>query len=464
MGAVGGDDEVDKRFEALVAGADLARLRALTADWAPSFSSRAPRPDLRRPRLSEPYVYRIRVDLEGSDPLIWRTLEVTSDMTLDMLHSLLQGAFGWSDRHLYRFALGGGPFDSGSQLFLCPVDAQEGEDAGIPAELVRLDETLQEAGDVLRYVYDYGDSWELTVRVEQVREVTEEAMWAVCVAGERAAPPEDFGGIARQADLVEVFEDPSHFDLDAINRHLIDPFLLLRKSGAHPALREVLGRLWMTDIGDAVIGDALALLGPGPRFDPDDFQIALAPTEWFLNRAYPDGIELTKSGYLRPPDVEQVAALAPVSKGWRRPSNRESDTQPLLSFRVALQKVGLLRKRGGKLLLTKAGQVGRVEPDELWGHLASRLIPEKPGFEREAAVVALLYVALSPGRQLPRDRIGRVIKALGWRVEGGGEASFHDVRWGSWALDILLNVGDREPWTVSPVASALAREALFWEG
>ena len=72
-------------------------------------------------------------------------------------------AFGWSDSHLHRFALGGSPFDENSELFLCPYDVEEGEDDGTPAKEVRLDETLSEPRDVLQYCYDYGDSWDLII-------------------------------------------------------------------------------------------------------------------------------------------------------------------------------------------------------------------------------------------------------------------------------------------------------------
>ena len=409
-------------------------------------------------------MFRIRVDLNDSEPAIWRVLDLRSDLTLDIVHSLLQGAFSWTNSHLHRFALGGGPFDADSQLFLCPFDVEEGEDEGVPTESVRLDETLQDVGDVLRYVYDYGDSWDLTLRLEQVREIRDDEPWAVCVAGERAAPPEDCGGATRGEDLATFLDDPAFFDLEQTNEHLIDPFLFLRKAGVGAPLRELLARMVRTDVGQRLLVDALGVTRPGPAFTPEEFLAALAPIQWYLDRAHPDGIELTKSGYLRPADVAQVAAVVPMCADWPGTPKREADVAPLLSFRESLQKSGLLRKRGGKVLLTKAGQVARVEPDRLWGHLASRLIPEKPGFERDAAVVALLFAALGPGRKLPEERIGTVMRVLGWRHQGGGDVDFYDVRWGAWGLDILLNVGGDSDWWISPVASALAREALFWDG
>ena len=56
-------------------------------------------------------------------------------------------------------------YESTSELFLCPVDEQEPDpyQQGTPARLVRLDETVQKPGDVLNYLYDFGDDWDLTI-------------------------------------------------------------------------------------------------------------------------------------------------------------------------------------------------------------------------------------------------------------------------------------------------------------
>jgi Plasmid pRiA4b ORF-3-like protein len=162
----------------------------------------------------------VRVDLEQAKPPIWRRLDVRSDIGLDVFHQVLQGVFGWTDSHLHRFALGGSPFDESTEPFLCPYDAEEGEDDGTPAKDVTLDETLSEPGDVLRYCYDYGDSWDLSIVLESVLPMVGSAPIAMCIDGRRAAPPEDCGGLRTAADLAEVFEDPAQFDLDEINQAL----------------------------------------------------------------------------------------------------------------------------------------------------------------------------------------------------------------------------------------------------
>lgn len=50
------------------------------------------RPDLRRARRRDVVVYRVRVHLDDSDPTIWRRLDLRSNLTLDLLHQVLQVA------------------------------------------------------------------------------------------------------------------------------------------------------------------------------------------------------------------------------------------------------------------------------------------------------------------------------------------------------------------------------------
>lgn len=142
-------------------------------------------PTRRRPPLGAPARFVLRLDLNDSHPLIGRRLAIRSDVTLDTVHRAIQVAFGWYDGHLYRFALGGTPFDSAAEAFVGALDIEEGDPAS-PLDEVRLDETLQEQGDVHRYVYDYGDHWDLTITLEQIGELNDDVI-ARCLDGDRAA-------------------------------------------------------------------------------------------------------------------------------------------------------------------------------------------------------------------------------------------------------------------------------------
>jgi hypothetical protein len=41
----------------------------------------------------------VRIELRGSDPLIWRQIDVPTSITLDVLHDIVQIAMGWRDCH-----------------------------------------------------------------------------------------------------------------------------------------------------------------------------------------------------------------------------------------------------------------------------------------------------------------------------------------------------------------------------
>lgn len=71
-------------------------------------------PELRKSPLEETQVFRVRMDLEVSDPLIWRRLDIRSNVFLDELHQIIQSAFFWDDYHLHRFALGARVFQGGA--------------------------------------------------------------------------------------------------------------------------------------------------------------------------------------------------------------------------------------------------------------------------------------------------------------------------------------------------------------
>jgi hypothetical protein len=63
---------------------------------------------------------------------------------------------------------------------------------------------------VFSYQYDFGDSWEHSIKVVEVAAPSAATTYPRCVAGERACPPEDCGGAWGYAELVEALADPQH--------------------------------------------------------------------------------------------------------------------------------------------------------------------------------------------------------------------------------------------------------------
>ena len=88
---------------------------------------------------------QIHVELVDVKPPIWRRLLVPADTTLDQLHLLLQGAFGWTDSHLHGFRQGDRRFTVDPESF---ENAEEESD-------VTLDELLGKKKATLIYDYDF---------------------------------------------------------------------------------------------------------------------------------------------------------------------------------------------------------------------------------------------------------------------------------------------------------------------
>jgi Plasmid pRiA4b ORF-3-like protein/Domain of unknown function (DUF1841) len=173
-------------------------------------------------------VIQLKVTLRGAKPPIWRRLRLPASTTLAQLHQVIQVAFGWEDAHLHAFEVGGRRY-SRPDFELWDEADDEGK--------ARLHDLASHPGERLRYTYDFGDSWEHDVLVEDILP-SDGPTDAVCIAGRRAGPPEDCGGVWGHAELCDILADPDHpdhaervdwlghpydpaaFDKDAINRSL----------------------------------------------------------------------------------------------------------------------------------------------------------------------------------------------------------------------------------------------------
>ena len=67
------------------------------------------------PKDAATTVHRVKVSLYGAKPPVWRRLELPSAMPLNLVHAVLQVAFGWHDYHLHAFETVCGQFGSPDQ-------------------------------------------------------------------------------------------------------------------------------------------------------------------------------------------------------------------------------------------------------------------------------------------------------------------------------------------------------------
>jgi len=154
-------------------------------------------------RLNE--IATLRIELMDTDPLIWREVEVPTSITLKGLHDTVQAAMVWDNQHLWELRLG-------KQTWGLPMEEDWDDEPRLDASKVRLRDVLGPRRTVLVYTYDFGDAWEHRLTFTDVRPGEAETNYPRYIAGERAAPPEDCGGVPGFYAALEALADPKHPD------------------------------------------------------------------------------------------------------------------------------------------------------------------------------------------------------------------------------------------------------------
>jgi hypothetical protein len=148
-------------------------------------------------------ICQLKVVLKEIQPPIWRRFQVRSGITFRELHETLQVVMGWWNSHLHLFQVGTLTITARETL------AEWGE-KGLPDDMARLDEHIRQEGTTFTYEYDFGDSWEHELVLEAIMPVDETAVYPRCLAGERACPPEDCGGVWGYELFLKAIRDPEH--------------------------------------------------------------------------------------------------------------------------------------------------------------------------------------------------------------------------------------------------------------
>ena len=147
-------------------------------------------------------IARLKILLDDVKPVVMRRLEVPLSIRLDRLHLAIQAAMGWTNSHLYEIRakdIGWG------------IPDPDWGDGPLDARKARLIDVLEDVGTkTLKYLYDFGDGWEHTIKIERLIDPLPGIAYPRLIEAAGRCPPEDVGGPWGYAEFLEAIRDPDH--------------------------------------------------------------------------------------------------------------------------------------------------------------------------------------------------------------------------------------------------------------
>ena len=125
------------------------------------------------------------------------------NVTLVKLNAILQYAMGWLGGHLHEYVIG-------RLHYGVPDENWPSLDPVIDERRMRLNTLVEHGARRFTYLYDFGDNWQHTVKIEDVVMPPNKGLRIRCISGENACPPEDVGGADAYFDFLAAITDPNH--------------------------------------------------------------------------------------------------------------------------------------------------------------------------------------------------------------------------------------------------------------
>jgi hypothetical protein len=170
-------------------------------------------------------IARLKITLDDVKPTVLRRLEVPFDIRIDRLHLTIQPAMAWTNSHLYELRAG----DVG---WSTPYLEADWVGDFLDASKARVGDILEDIDTkTLTYLYDFGDGWEHTIKIERLMMTEPGVLYPRLTEVAGRCPPEDCGGPWGYAQLLQALKDSGHerhaeftewigddFDPDAVDR------------------------------------------------------------------------------------------------------------------------------------------------------------------------------------------------------------------------------------------------------
>jgi hypothetical protein len=121
----------------------------------------------------------------------------------------IQDAMGWLVYHLHSFEVVNPSTGMRAEIGI-PDEDFEWEREILPGWEQKIADWFSMENRLANYIYDFGDNWEHKIQLEKILPRDIKVNYPICIKGKRACPPEDFGGVWRYADFLEIIKNPNH--------------------------------------------------------------------------------------------------------------------------------------------------------------------------------------------------------------------------------------------------------------
>jgi len=193
-------------------------------------------------------ILQLKIELEDINPKIWRRFLVKNNISFHDLHNIIQLVMGWENYHMFEFNINNETISSGKEgfnpaegsfrkLFQSPefIKMLEQQDPNKGSGILdvtkinkilknaeknkpkikfnidsKISELIKSSGQKFNYLYDFSDNWEHTITVEKILDEKDVQECPFCLAGERAYPPEDCGGVNGYYELIKIKKNRKH--------------------------------------------------------------------------------------------------------------------------------------------------------------------------------------------------------------------------------------------------------------
>ena len=155
--------------------------------------------------MTENSILQFKITLQEIQHPIWRRIQISDKGTCWDLHVAIQDAMGWTDSHLHEFSVIH-PETLEKKSLGIPDDGEDFNPTFASWKAKVTDYMKVQANHKISYLYDFGDSWRHIIEFEGSHE-KQPGKYPRCLAGERACPPEDVGGVMGYENFLSIIKD-----------------------------------------------------------------------------------------------------------------------------------------------------------------------------------------------------------------------------------------------------------------